>query len=146
LIMHPSRLNNEYCESNRNLLADENLEAKTQIYSCETIDELKNLLCDDRYHKLNLFALDKFGTIEFRQHRSSLNANEIEAWLRLIIWLVSNSIMYPRSMAFLDSRTCEFGFEALFIHLIHDNEIRNYFMTKKKALFDAGLNGCTCNK
>jgi len=38
----------------------------------------------DRYHKLNIVALDAYGTLEFRQHQGTLSYNKIVSWLGVI--------------------------------------------------------------
>jgi len=147
LFMDPSRLNNSYCMSNRDNLAVDNCEAKDAIYNCDTIDELVALVSPTRYHKLNLHALYKYGTIEFRQHKATLNLNDAEGWIRFLLSFVSNSLLQPRSLALLNNRTCEFGYEAMFKYVIKNDELRNFYMRKKSEISQrSGQSSCICDE
>jgi hypothetical protein len=144
--MAPSRLNNQYCQSNRSLFSKDNDECKNSIYNCQSIQQLQRLMCQSRYYRLNLMALDKHGTIEFRQHLGSLNLEQVESWIRFTLWFVHNSIKQPRSLALNNDRTCEFGFEAMFKFVIKDSELRNYYYKRKDELEknNNGVSGCKC--
>jgi hypothetical protein len=145
LIMAPSRIKNKFCMSNRALLPDDNAVAKDLIYKCETILQLQDLMCKrNRYYKLNLMALDKHGTLEFRQHMGTLNTEQVECWLRLVLWFVCNSIIQPRSLALLNGRTCEFGFEAMFKFLIKEDELRKFFYRRKEEILKSNNGKSTC--
>lgn len=50
----------------------------------------------DRYHKLNLLSYVKHGTVEFRHHHATLDADEVIAWIRTCVAFV---------------RGCKFKFE-----------------------------------
>ncbi len=61
------------------------------IDTARTIGDLKSLMSYDRYQKVNLEAHGRHGTIEFRQHQGSLNAEKIEMWVRLLSGLVETA-------------------------------------------------------
>jgi hypothetical protein len=46
--------------------------------------------CLVRYHKVNLAAYAKYGTVEFRQHSGSLNPAKIANWVRFLLQFVEN--------------------------------------------------------
>lgn len=144
--MAPSRLENPYCKSNRSMFSDDNDDCKNAVYQCQTIQQLQRLMCDSRYFRLNLMALDKHGTLEFRQHLGTLNLDQVECWIRFVLWFVNNSIVQTRSLALLNSRTCEYGFEAMFKYLIKDEELRNYYYKRKEELerTNNGQSACKC--
>jgi hypothetical protein len=127
-IMHESRTNNPDCLSNRLLFPDDNIEIERLIYECNSVKDLQEVMCQNKANfKLNLMNVDKNGTIEFRQHKITFISEEIESWLRFVIWFVSNSIMQKRSFAFSSERDQEFEFRSLFKYLIRDNYIKEYY-------------------
>ena len=44
---------------------------------------------NDRYYGTNLCALQKYGTIEFRYHSGTVDAEKIIAWVRILNAIVS---------------------------------------------------------
>lgn len=48
-----------------------------------TIEEMARLQCG-RYYKVNLQSYQRHGTVEFRQHSGTLNANKIAHWVRFL--------------------------------------------------------------
>lgn len=69
---------NTYCKSmlkNRpyNYIAED-------ISKCKTLDDIRNLY-PSRYHKLNVQSYVKYGTIEFRQHSGTVEAEKIVNWV-----------------------------------------------------------------
>lgn len=69
---------------------------------CDTIADNKNRVkraktknrlassCD-RYYKINLVSLGRYGTIEFRQHSGTLNFDKIVNWLSFLMAFVEKS-------------------------------------------------------
>jgi len=53
----------------------------------------------DRYHKVNLEALARHGSIEFRQHSGTTDADKIINWVVLVIGFVEASIQSGRRFA-----------------------------------------------
>ena len=47
---------------------------------------------DDRYRKINLTTLTKYGTVEFRQHSGTLNYTKISNWLSFLMQFTERSI------------------------------------------------------
>lgn len=62
-----------------------------------TVRELANA-CYDRFVKLNLQAYLRHGTIEFRHHSGTVNANKIKNWVRFCLGFVeaSRAVSAPR--------------------------------------------------
>lgn len=80
--------NNSYCRSMRGICSLNPTSRKAKIDSilerikdCTTVDELRNIYSGNRYHKLNAEAYVKHGTIEFRQHSGTLDAEKIINWV-----------------------------------------------------------------
>lgn len=47
----------------------------------------------NRYHKINLAAYARHGTIEFRQHAGTVNATKMEQWVRFCLEFVDASVV-----------------------------------------------------
>ena len=87
--MAPSRRgnNNEFCRS----INTTNIEARiTAATSFAELQEAVNIR-RDRYRKLNLTSFYRHGTIEFRQHHGTVNAEKVTFWLRFLHCLIDYS-------------------------------------------------------
>lgn len=60
------------------------------IDACTTIEQVCNLW-SSRYVKMNFQAYFRAQTVECRMHQGTLNAEKIEAWIRLINWLIESA-------------------------------------------------------
>ena len=60
------------------------------VENCQTMDALMRVL-PDRYYKVNLSAIQRHGTIEFRQHSGSINADTILNWVEFLTSFVEAS-------------------------------------------------------
>lgn len=70
------------------------------VESCQTMNALMRVLpvrsgIPDRYFKVNLWALERHGTIEFRQHSGSINADTILNWVEFLTSFVEASKTTP---------------------------------------------------
>lgn len=90
-LLHPKdrRLNkNNYCLSIKpivEMMNEDKIEFKTK----------KNIaykLLIDKYYKLNLTSIENLGSIEFRQHKGSLNFTELKHWIYFCQEFVETSI------------------------------------------------------
>lgn len=81
-LMPESRRGNQnyYCRSTR-LWGDINASTDA-IMACETPGQLINLYAC-RYYKLNFYAFHAHGSIEFRHHSGTVNADKIINWIQL---------------------------------------------------------------
>jgi len=60
------------------------------VENCQTLTALQRVL-PDRYFKVNLLALQRHGTIEFRQHSGSINPDTILNWVEFLTSFVEAS-------------------------------------------------------
>ena len=60
------------------------------VEACQTKEALMRVL-NDRYYKVNLCALQRHGTIEFRQHSGSINPTTILNWVDFLVSFVKAS-------------------------------------------------------
>lgn len=59
-----------------------------KLESCSTIAEIISLY-PSRYKKVNVTAIQKFGTVEFRQHQGTLNEKRIIRWIRFLSLMIN---------------------------------------------------------
>lgn len=78
-VMPESRRSNRYCAGMRNIL--------TSIVSKSTIREMAQAQ-GGRYYKVNLQSYLRHGTIEFRQHSGTVEAEKIINWVKFCINMV----------------------------------------------------------
>lgn len=72
-------------------------DALSKVESVDTITALGRVL-NDRYYNVNLHALQRHGTIEFRQHSATINANTIIRWVTFLEQFVKASKTNPESV------------------------------------------------
>lgn len=60
------------------------------VENCQTMSALQRVL-PDRYYKVNLHALQRHGTIEFRQHSGSINGDTILNWVEFLTSFIEAS-------------------------------------------------------
>lgn len=63
----------------------------SKVESAETISALGRVV-GDRYYHVNLCALQRHGTIEFRQHSATINANTIIRWVSFLVQFAKASM------------------------------------------------------
>ncbi len=89
--MAPSRRRGQWCQSLHDL---------TPVYAdfygvidnanTDSIRRLQAFL-NTRYRKVNLMSYDRHGTVEFRQHQGTMNADKIINWVRFLQLLVEKA-------------------------------------------------------
>lgn len=76
--------NSQWCRT----LSDHNFD------NCLSIDDVRNVLGHDRYHRVNAESWSRHRTIEFRQHAGSTNFEKIQMWvtfcIKLVVWSAEN--------------------------------------------------------
>jgi len=94
---------NRYCRSNGAAATANWTRSKKDglalVKRATSIDELKQLLCPDRYMKMNLRALDKHGTVEFRHAGGCQYPAKAVAFAVLWLQLAEASIDSSRPLA-----------------------------------------------
>lgn len=88
-LVAPSRRgnNNTYCQS----LLEINIE---RILKQDNFQSIRTHY-GDRYKKLNIESFVTHGTIEFRQHQGTLNADKIINWIKLTQGIVERAVARP---------------------------------------------------
>ena len=85
--MPRTRRNNTYCKTLSGV-SDE------RIKSVRTIDGLREVFNNDRYHKVNFEAYSRHRTVEFRQHSGTTNFTKMENWIRFLNGLITFAKRY----------------------------------------------------
>ena len=105
LLMPKSRrLNtNGFCRSNLTAARSGNgrtkKDALAAVKAAGSLDALRGLVSPDRYMKMNLMALDRHGTVEFRHAGGSQNAAKVVAYVLLWVLLAEASADPSRALA-----------------------------------------------
>ncbi len=88
LLVPESRRGNEnpYCRSNAALFRSVDAAFK-RIDRCSSRWELKSVMQDERFFKMNLAAYAEHGTIEFRQHSGTCEADKVCNWVSFLLCL-----------------------------------------------------------
>ena len=77
-----------------------------QIEGCRSINQLSNVF-STRYLKLNCQAFFRTGTIEFRHHHGTVNADVVERWVRFTAGMVQQARENDAVRAFTKAMTAE---------------------------------------
>lgn len=88
--MPRSRINNSFCKPLTPILS------RVLAYS----DKLTMAYNFDRNYKINLCALRRHGTIEFRQHAGTLSPKKASEWIKFCAEFIEYSIKAPRDCFF----------------------------------------------
>lgn len=142
-LVPPSRRNgspesDRYFRSNRDALGcSSNQERHHAVAICRDIQSLADKMNPaDRYYKLNLRNLvsARRPTLEFRQHSATADFSKISNWIRLCIGLVRNSASLPPPACFGGHETLQYETEHLFLHVIKDPALREYFLVRQQEV------------
>ena len=133
-----SRINNFYCKSiseNNNFKYLKSISRKiNRINHIKSLNDLINLINEDsKCFKVNLNSLITKGTIEFRQHISTINIDDIFNWIFFITLFVDMSYKYFDSNLITLSKLNYFNqFNYLFDNLIYNNDLKIFYYKKLK--------------
>lgn len=78
--------NNTYCQSlmaSMYYVSNAYNELVEKIEKCKTVNDISGVFHHDRYYKLNIQSYVKYGTIEFRHHSGTIDADKIINWVML---------------------------------------------------------------
>lgn len=101
---------------------------------------------NERYFKLNLQNLvtGRQPTLEFRQHASTPNYEDVSAWVRFCTLFCSNAAKLRSPGKFSDDTYGEAEFNALFWYVIKDRALRDFYRKRRnEEQEDACCNECS---
>lgn len=81
--MHPSRREN----MNHTCRTLQGIDFRT----AKCMDDLLSIF-PDRYYKVNILALQKYGTIEFRHHHGTIDYEEIHSWILFLMKMMKSAM------------------------------------------------------
>lgn len=90
-LVPPSRRSNYYAQSNAVRLGRTDEVIVSSLERANDARDLRDLHGRDRYRKLNLEALGRHGTVEFRQAAGTTNADKVVGWVAMCVGLVSSA-------------------------------------------------------
>lgn len=132
LFMNSLRVTSDKCISNRKLFSEDYHEMMYQINKSRTEDELADAFCmNNENFKLTLKDISSKGAIRFRQHEATLKVDDVEAWLRFLLWFIYGSLFtsfYYQNNYMLSIRD---RYNQLF-NLINERQIYQHFLNKLK--------------
>lgn len=84
-----------------------------RIDECRTVQALSRLFGECRYFKLNLQCFFRTGTVEFRHHHGTVNADVVERYIRLTAGMVQQAVEHRAVRAFPKQVTTEYSLELM---------------------------------
>lgn len=140
-IMPPSRRAdaNRFVMSNRSihggytdLAANAGIDA---INAARNVEQLIRANQCSRYHKLNLMPLASYGTVEFRQHSGTTDADKAENWIRLLLAFVEQAaVARPRARRAEKNITPAEEMARFFKMFNTPASVRKFYQARRKAL------------
>ena len=135
VLVPASRRNNTYCKSIADHFADDTAAFKA-IDAATSVVQLRNAMNPEqhytgsgRYHKLNLHAMVRHGTVEFRQHSGTVDAQKIAEWVALCVAFVDEA---ARATTIKQNKPGTLIFENLIAHTTPPT--RKYLRARRAAL------------
>src|SRR5579871_5508506 len=93
-----------------------------------------------RYRKLNLTALDRYGTVEFRQHSGTVDPDKVENWVRLCVAFVERSKnSRPRKRPSTRPHVASHELSMLLRFVRAEPSVRKFYHDRRRKLSDAQL-------
>ena len=84
-----------------------------QIDTCRSIRQLSELFNNNRYFKLNLQSFFRSGTVEFRNHAGTIDADKVENYIRLTAGMVTEAKNHVAIKPFEKDTTAKEGLEMM---------------------------------
>lgn len=90
-LLPESRRQNRFCSSNLATWGGSLDAAFERLDHCHSVSDLQRANRENRYHKLNLESLSRYGSIEFRMHSGTVDAAKILAWVGMLLGFVDRA-------------------------------------------------------
>jgi len=83
------------------------------VETCRSVRQLSDLFNGSRYFKLNLQSFFRSGTVEFRHHAGTVDADKVENYIRLTAGMVSEAANHVAIKAFDKDTTSKDALEMM---------------------------------
>lgn len=142
-VLPPSRRAraNTYCDSNRALVAGGYTPAHGEtafhrVMGAASFAQLMRLMCPNgRYTKLNLEAVNRHGTVEFRHHSGTVDADKVTNWIKLFCALVDKAaVARPRAWDFSDEHGQRDSLRRLLRYVRVGQDVQTFYMQRRMKL------------
>jgi len=118
--------------------ASTNKQRHGAIAACANLESLINLINPEKGRNYKLYLRDLENavhpTILFSQHSSTVNAKKIRLWTELCLAMVENSAKFRAPRALLQSRSVDEQFDALFQHVVKNEELHQFYVNRRAEL------------
>lgn len=125
--------NNRFCKS---IVMNTVAETFRQIDRCTTVNQLSVAYGQNRYYKLNLQSFFRMGTVEFRNHAGTIEADKVEQYIRLTFAMVKDAQDHVAIKNFTQVVTAKEALDTMLAGMIRRGHIGNYTAKfyKKRAV------------
>lgn len=123
---------NRYCQSNKIGVTVDALFAA--IDSCNTMQKLSALFNHSRYMKLNLQSFFRMGSVEFRHHAGTVDADKVENYIRLTYAMVADSAEHTAVKVFAEAVTAKDALTVMLAGMVRrgriDKRVEKFYKTR----------------
>jgi hypothetical protein len=128
-VLAASRHNTRWAVKYTNTMLAHFRQALTPATNANALRTVSSNMNNNRYHTVNVASYSRHGTVEFRQHQGSLNAEKIASWAKFVMLLTD------RAIAMTDSEVADFGsLGALMDTIGLDDTTKGYLARRSVAM------------
>jgi len=125
--------NNRFCKS---IVMNTVAETFAKIDRCTTVQQLSTAYGSNRYYKLNLQSFFRMGSVEFRNHAGTVEADKVEQYIRLTFAMVKDAQDHVAIKNFTQVTTAKEALDTMLAGMVRRGHIGNYTAKfyKKRAV------------
>ena len=140
LILPPSRREDtnrliRSVRNNSNFKGKTNKQVNDRIGRTKNMQQLRDLMNPgNRYYKFNLRTGSNRNTVEFRAHSGTREPGKMIMWIRFLVEFIEASARKNAPDNFLDIRAPVYKFKRLFMWVVCDTTLKNYYNQRRIKL------------
>ena len=125
--------NNRFCKS---IVMNTLAETFATIDRCTTVQQLSRAYGSNRYYKLNLQSFFRMGSVEFRNHAGTVEADKVEQYIRLTFAMVKDAQDHVAIKNFTQVTTAKEALDTMLAGMVRRGHIGNFTAKfyKKRAV------------
>jgi hypothetical protein len=104
-----------------------------EIDNCTTVRQLSELYGHSRYYKLNLQSFFRMGSVEFRHHSGTIEADKVEQYVRLTYAMVQDAADHTAVKNFTKPTTAKEALDTMLAGMVRRGRITQDTATFYKA-------------